>query len=362
MAFVDKKGACSRVFSMNNVTPEKKEGLIKTLAIFGFIGLILSIAWLSVQLVKVFPSAVASLASLADSVYHYDPDKLKEIELGEVSKEIVAGDTLDLNWKKEDKSGSYTIRFECDEEINIAVRSAESDFADIECGKTYNLGSVDQASLTLASEVTEPVSVNYTLAYFRTNSQKESAAVSDTLTLNPKVAIEVPEEEVTVNERPITPKPNTGSGSEEPAPTTPTRPTPTPVYEYTYTYELPKSDPKGSTDLSVSYLGIGQISSTNTFLNTGALKQNVPGAIQFVVHNIGTKTSEDWFFTAKLPGGITYESTKQTALKPNEKATLTFNFPAIDELELQKFSFSVETKDDKNTKNNQINWSTVVIK
>ena len=51
---------------MSKASPEKKQSVLKTLAIIGFIGIIIFIAWASVQLVNVLPSAFSSLASLAE--------------------------------------------------------------------------------------------------------------------------------------------------------------------------------------------------------------------------------------------------------------------------------------------------------
>jgi hypothetical protein len=70
-----------KVFLMNTDTQSQKERVIKSLAILGLLGLIIIIAWGSVQAVKYFPTAVQSLASLADSVYNYDVHKAPAIIL-----------------------------------------------------------------------------------------------------------------------------------------------------------------------------------------------------------------------------------------------------------------------------------------
>jgi len=166
----------------------------------------------------------------------------------------------------------------------------------------------------------------------------------------------------TVNEVPVAPVISEPEVVAKPKPNTiPAKPN-TPVTTYEYTYAIPVSNPNGFTDLSVSYKGIGRLTTAGTFLNTGVVRQNEAGAIQFVVHNLGTKTSEKWSFEALLPGGVKFSSTAQDPLKPNERATLTFNFPAINEATLQKFSFEVEVDKDTNSKNDELTWSTVVIK
>ena len=349
---------------MTNVIPERKERVIKSLALFGLFGVIIFIAWLSVQIVSVLPSAVSSLASLADSVYSYDPKASHTVKLVDTPEHFTTGVPTTIRFEKPFETGTYSFSYSCGKDIFLEIKSSESEFAGLECNKNYNLGNVDNFTLTVHEDNTKSEDLTYTVAYFKTNSTKESAKITTTsgIILGSEVAIG-PETsvEVTVNEKPITPKPNTVATSQV-KPPKPATTTPTPTTQLSYTYKIPVSDPKGKTDLKVEYLGIGTTNSNDVFENTGSLKQNKPGAIQFTVHNIGTKTSGDWIFTTLLPGDVEYTSKIQAPLKPNEKSTLTISFPATEELTLQKFTFTAKLDDDSNTKNNTINWSTVVLK
>ena len=58
---------------MENVTPEKKQPVIKGLAVAGLFAIIILSAWLAIQIVKVLPTAIDSLASIANSVYNHNP-------------------------------------------------------------------------------------------------------------------------------------------------------------------------------------------------------------------------------------------------------------------------------------------------
>jgi hypothetical protein len=343
---------------MTNVIPERKERVIKSLALFGLFGVIIFIAWLSVQIVSIFPSAVTSLASLADSVYSYDPKADREVKLVDAPEHFTTGVPTTIRYEKPFETGTYSFSYSCGKDVFIEIKSTESEFAGLECNKSYNLGNVDNFTLIVHEDNTESKDLTYTIAHFKTNATKESAQVTTTsgIILGSEVAIG-PETsvEVTVNEQPITPKPTTGTVTTKPSVPVITKPAPAPTNLFSYTYKIPVSDPKGYTDLSVSYLGIGTTNTAGNFVNTGSLKQDQAGAIQFTVHNTGTKTSN-------LPGDVEYTSKVQAPLKPNEKATLTISFPAVDELKLQKFTFTAKLTGDTNLKNNTINWSTIVLK
>lgn len=113
--------------------------------------------------------------------------------------------------------------------------------------------------------------------------------------------------------------------------TNPTPSTPAPVYYKTVTtYKKPVSDPNGTVDLAVSFVGVGYLNSAGRFV-VGELPENGQGAMQFVVKNNGTKTSNSWSFTAKLPSGATVNNKAQNPLLPKESSTLTLVFTMNDE-------------------------------
>ncbi len=344
---------------MTQVTPERKERVIKSLALFGLFGVIIFIAWLSVQIVSILPSAVTSLASLAESVYQYDPQQAREIKIIDAPDHLTTGLPTTIRWDKPFKNGSYSFSYACGKDIFLEVTSAESDFAGLECNKNYNLGNVDSASLLVHKDTTDQLKLEYTISYFKTNAVIASASSSHAtgviqgsdVPVGPSTSVEV-----TVNEQPLTPKPTTPTvATSNPKPVSPLQP------ETALIYEIPVSKPNGTVDLAVSYGGIGMINSAGNFVSTGSLKKDNVGAIQFIVHNIGTKTSDTWSFTTLLPGDVTFTSKTQEPLKPNEKTTLTISFPAVSEVTLQKFNLAASVKNDINEVNNKVSWSTVVL-
>lgn len=113
--------------------------------------------------------------------------------------------------------------------------------------------------------------------------------------------------------------------------TTPVVTTPAPIqYKTVTTYKKPVSNPNGVTDFSMTFVGVGSLNSSQRFV-PGNLPNSGQGAIQFVVKNIGTKTSGDWSFKLDLPNGSKMTSSVQKPLLPSESSTLTVAFSMSDD-------------------------------
>jgi len=349
---------------MNNVTPEKKSGVLNTLAIIGLIGLIILIALLSVQLVKVFPNAMTSLVGMADDVYNLpvkNDESNNNFAINLTSTDIettVSGKGLTLTWDNEATRGYYTFKYECVDGLSLTIKTEVSEFAGASCDNRYNIGLVDSATLLIESEKNASVDFNYSLSYYKENSFGETSSISKSIkVVNPSLAvINNPVVPVT----PVEPEPVPVATSTPPTTPTPTTPPTTPTPVYTYTYAIPVSNPNGFTDLSVTYLGIGVINRNNIFVPQSTLNRNAEGSFQFSVKNIGSKTSNDWTFESDLPGGLSYTSGKQLPLKPNERAIITLGFPEIDSRGVKAFGAEVNITGDSNRNNNKFSWSVIV--
>jgi hypothetical protein len=136
-------------------------------------------------------------------------------------------------------------------------------------------------------------------------------------------------------------------------PSTPSQPKPTSVqYKTVVTHKIPVSDPKGKTDLAVSLVAFGYMNASGRFVPQADISDNDHGAIQFVVKNIGTKTSGDWGFVTDLPNDIEMESKVQSPLKPSESSTLTIVFGQVEEDGNHTVDISVKGGNDVNPTNN----------
>ncbi len=351
---------------MNNVTRERKESVLKSLALIGLLGVILFIAWVSVQIVAVFPTAVSSLASLADSVYNYNPRGVSDLKLQPVAESVETGGELSLAWDKRFETGTYAFTFLCEEGLSVEIKTTESTFENAECGKSYTLGTVDNAQVQVNSEKKGQAPFTYTISYFKNNVYTPSSQSSQSILVTNSRFTEPGPNVNVVNVPAPEPETSTETTTETaapevvvvtPAPVAAVKPQPT----YEYVYQVPVSDPKGFTDLKVTYLGIGSKNRNGSFTNSGTLKEGVAGVVQFSVQNIGTKTSDTWSFEAELPGGTDYTSRTQNALKPNERAIFTLTFPALSKTSVETFSVEATVTGDTNTKNDTFTSTTIVL-
>lgn len=382
--------------------------LRRRLSLFGLLIILVAFMWLAVQAVQLFPSAASNLASLANSVYNYNPRAVQDFSVTGPTSMVTSGNVFNLSWPNLNVPGQYSFSYSCNPGVTASIRTASQTFAEAECDTNYNIGEVNQVEIALSSNQARFAEVDYTISFFRTNATTPTAVASGGLTIiNPTLSLSgepmpTPDESVTRPSavatttvtpptRPTTPSapvvvdstldratttppvtaPTTpgqapaGGSTNVPAPTTPPRTTvtPRPAPTITYTYALPVSRPDGFTDLAVSYLGVGTFNQTGQFINTGRLQVFTVGAIQFSVHNLGTRTSETWRYTAVLPNGQTYTSPDQVALKPNERATITLGFPVIsNNPELSQFRVSIETTRDTSAVNNGFTWSTLIVR
>ncbi len=324
--------------------------------LFGFISLVvvlLILAWSTTQVVKLFPSAVSSLASIADTVYNYDTNK--EFKVMTDRPTLKSGETLVVWWNKEVRSGTFAFTYTCKEGVAIDLKTEEKDFTSVACGQTHDLGLIEHIELKINSEKIPFVETEFNIAYIKKNEIASTTSVTKTVSVTNDM---VKDDEKEDNDTEDIKKPaatSTKSTSTKPIASKPTKP------EITYTYEMPVSKPNGFTDLLLSNLIIGTKNNAGIFVKTNSITKNKEGAIQFTVHNIGTKTSDTWIFETKLPGDVDFISSNQAPLKPNERATITLSFPSIKDTDLQKIKVTIKTKRDTNEKNNALEQTVIVL-
>lgn len=338
---------------MNTETFASKARRVKALIIIGFIAIIALIAWLSVQIVAYTPNAFSSLASLAQGISQYKEAVFDSESLAITSglSSIEAGKLATITWKKDERPGTYTFSHNCIDDVKVEIVSPEGMRA-VSCDMRYSLGDTDSVTLVVNSNKTENINLSYAISFMRGSDIGPIRIGEQTIAIYPATVVaqadtkegevmgesDKKEEEFVKDEivTPVAPKP---------APVVATEPV--------LVYEIPVSNPNGFTDLATRFIGSGDI--VNNKFVSGNIKQEDDGAIQFEVKNIGTKTSESWTYTVTLPDGDSYTSSKQVALKPNERATITIGFATGDE---SSHTFVVVVKvDDKTASNNSFRKS-----
>lgn len=344
-----------------------KDGILKVLAIGGFIGIIIIIAWLGIQLISFMPSAFTSLASLADSVYNYKP-----VEIVVVSNKAVAnaGESFTLSWNKPKQDGTFTFTYTCTDGVSVEMRSKLDSIETVTCDEAYDIGAVDTIDLSVNSERNRFTEIPYSIAFIPTKSDEPAATTDKTITvvnamISPVavVATTTPDVVITPDPKPVVvaqpePKPEPVTSAPTPVP----KPvTPKPVVVSTPIYGIPVSNPKGFTDVGVRILAIGTINNSSRFVAVNSIDNDAQGAIQFEIKNFGTKTSNLFTYTATLPNGTVYKSPTQTALKPNERIVATIGFETADMTGVESFEVEVTINGDTNKTNNQFTSKVSII-
>lgn len=354
----------------------------------GLLAIVILSAWLAIQIVQMLPTAINSLASIANSVYNHNPLQNKNIEVAADKTILKTNEVITLSWPAQKNPGIYTFSYICQDNISLSLSSEEKNIPLLTCDKDYELGSSTSLSLAAKSNATSIIDVKYKISFFRTNDSIASANHNGVLTIaNPNLdstTVETTENntaEVVINQpetvattsaavdevAPVATKPEVVSkpvvATTSTIKTPPKTTTPKPEAAVpTFIYKIPVSDPNGNIDLAVTYLGVGTKSRTGVFTKTNTAYQNTEGAFQFSVHNIGTKTSLSWKFSVRLPGDEIYNSSEQMPLKPNERTIITIEFPGIEKIGTENINSTITTKTDKNSNNNSFRSTITVVK
>ncbi len=348
----------------NNREQQQKDGIMKSLAIAGFIGLIIVIAWLGMQLVRVLPTAFNSLASLADSVYSYDTRGLETTSTKGTASD---GESVTISWNVPKRTGTFAFSYACSEGLAIDMRDSLGAIKSLSCDTNYNIGSVSAIDIVATSEKNRFTDLNYRIDFIP--SGKEAPLMTDGSSITIVNATIGTTGTPVATSTPVTTAPVVTEKPVEPEkPTTPTKPTTPvkpvapakPVYTQKPVYSIPTSNPNGFTDLSVAFVGSGVLVG-QTFKATGIIDNDETGAIKFEVKNIGTKTSSTWTYSAKLPNGETYTSPSQPALKPNERAIITLGFTMGDDTGAKRYNVEVSVTPDSNRNNNSFETAVAIV-
>jgi len=363
--------ANGRIYVFNTLsmtTSNKPSTTLKVLAVACFIAFVGLLVWLAVMLVGVLPNAFSSLASIAEGLQQSRPQA--EIVVANSNSIINNNEEFIVSWTNLNRTGQYTIRYECINGVSVDMRFPANNITTIPCGETIKLGSdVTELELIMNSERQRFIDITYTIGFID-GTDEVITTTENTVTI---VNVSIPQSESIATDDSDTPTGTVAGEStnttdepttEAPAPT-PTTPATTPVREpevvATEIFALPTSDPDGFVDLAVSYVGVGRLDSDNRFVPGGVIDSDTRGAFQFEVRNLGTKTSRDWTFEATLTSGATYASDTQEGLKPNEYSIVTLGFDNVGDTGAQRFGAAIDVPEDRNSENGEFSWAVNVV-
>lgn len=344
---------------MNQVPEEKKDSVTKTLAILGFVAIIILIVWLAVKVVAMIPSAFSSLASIADSVYNNGSDS--ELVVSTQNSVVNTGQSFEVSWTEMRGNGTYGFVYKCTDGVSIDIRRGSAGIETVACDTFVDLEDDTNLNILINAEKQRFTDVEYAIVY--TQEGAENIVAQNTVTVvNASIPTGVTASDDESESSEETPEETVaGVSTDSDTNSNPTYTPGEPTVVTNYIYKVPESDPKGTIDLQITHLGVGTVKS-GVFVPSPELKEDVVGAIQFEIKNIGTKTAEDWSYEADLPSDMNYKSGDQKALKPNERVVVTLGFDGITRTGTEKFGVEVEAKGDINKANNDYTWSVKVVK
>lgn len=341
----------------NDQQQEQEHQEDRTMGAFALVGLvvvIILVAWLAIQAVRLIPDAFMSLASLADRVNN-EPTPEVTLEVTSTQSVLNAGTAVLITWNDLEAPGTYSFEYDCAPGVSLDLEVDGGARIPLACERSYEFADgTFSVTAHFASERDRVAEVTYRIVFVPEDGME--AVVEDEKMLTITNA-DIPDETETETEVETEPEPD-----DETATTTAPETTPQPIqYRWvkTTTYSVPESDPNGYADLSVSYHSVGEVIG-GTFVAESKLEAGEEGAIRFEVKNMGTKTSDEWEFTATLPSGERYESKTQDPLRPLERALVTVAFDSAGSEGAHQFEVEVTGGDDTNEGNNEFSWSVVV--
>lgn len=332
----------------------KKSRATKTLALVGLAGIVLFLAWTSVQLVQVAPSAFSALVSIADNVYG-PTNKAYDLQVVTSEDIITTDETTTLSWKPTKEPGTYGFSYDCLDGVALSLVSENDEEHMMECNTNYELDSVSNVVLRGASAKERFVDVPVTVTYLPNNSSIQRVSDTDMITivndrihpLSERLDTATESERTSVPEVAMIPMPEVVTPSPEP----------TVTYTKPVLVSEPKTEPVNPlVDLVASFSGLGELNGKNLTTRT-TLERGEVSAVQFEVTNAGTITSDVWTYFVTLPNGTEYQSTVQDPLAPNARAILTLGFTAPSKSDIYPFSLLVITERDVDDSTNILDWS-----
>ncbi|MBI4086381.1 hypothetical protein HY416_00145 [Candidatus Kaiserbacteria bacterium] len=348
---------------MNGTENERqKTTIIKTLAIIGFIVALVFVAWLAVQAVRLAPAAFDTLGSIAASFRN----EQTQFTLSTDTTLLNTGEILTVSWTRAGADGTYAFSYQCTDGVVAEIRDESGNLSKVECDTNVPLGkNTESAAVVFSSERSRYADVPYTIE-FTPDGEEPQAQTAKVTVVNPAVS---EDGLATTDNGTVAEEDNNDSAPPEP------RPEPTPEPEETSDPEppsadippvqyrtvpvvvtkMPESDPSGFTDLAATFIGVGTYdTSTKIFTPHSSLEEDERGALRFEVKNIGTKTSDVWYFSATLPtdADFTYKSSANAPLKPNERQIITLQFDDVSKDGSERISATVTGGGDINAANN----------
>ncbi len=306
---------------------------VRTLAIFGFVAIIIVGMWGSVQVARGIPNAFSSLASAIVSFSSVFVPAGEKIVLSAQSLTVDSNQPFVLSWSHDKKSvdGSYTFRYNCADGVSFTSLSASGAPETIFCNTAFHfLNANNQMTLTPFSANNRFVDVQVFIEFTPNGANTPTVTGQTTFTVTNTGNTTSPGT-LTPTTTPVTVIPVTT------VPVTPRPVTPGPTQTNIYPINgAGVSDPNGYVDLAVRIIETGVVDKTTGVFTASSTPSrsasNSRIAVRFAVENRGTKTSPQFDFNAVLPTlpYNIFSSPMQQVLAPGDRIEFTVGFDSFD--------------------------------
>lgn len=249
----------------------------------------------------------------------------ERLSISSESMTIASGETVNLivnhRGRKANEPGVYTVEFSCPEGVSVNVNNDE-----VSCNTETNLTLPDDGSIQISLDSTGDRYTDVPIVVRFVGEEKEIESNLVLTVVNRSIASDIPTSgsEDEVEDRDTTPAPQTTEKEKEPK---------TPTKETVVTKPAPTKVTSGVADLRVVAKDTGFIDPlTRKFVSSNKISRSDKAAARFVIKNIGTKESGNWYFIATVPTKYdTYrKSGKQISLRPGQEMEFVLSLDDID--------------------------------
>lgn len=298
---------------------------IRTLAIGGFVLVIIVGMAGSLALARAVPGAFSAIASAIVSLTSVFVPAGEEIIVSVPELTVGNGESFDISWEhvKKSSEGSYTFRYDCASGVSFTSPGPTGAAVTVFCNTPFNfLNESDTITLTARSSANRFIDVTLHIDFIPNGASAPTVSGSTLLT--------IANTEVTGSPDSVQPQ------NETPAPRpTPTRGTETTTITPIAAPGLTPSNPQGFIDLSVRVIEVGLVNKTTGAFTASSSPNRALAtervAVRFTVENLGSRTSDQWTFNAVLPTfpAHIFSSPTQQALGPGDRIEFTLAFDSF---------------------------------
>ena len=293
---------------------QKTHIFIRTLAVIGFIALLMIGLWGTVQVVRFLPNVFSALAAVNITSIFKPAERL----VISAPLSVNSGEVFEVSWEHESRNdaGVYTLTYACREGVSFETPTGTGAYAEVFCNTPFNLtNETDSIKIIAISQSRRFMDVPLSLTYNKTDGSGE--AVSDDFLLT-VVNSQITDGVNGGNSNTGNTGSNSGSGTG----------TQNPGNRSTNTRIISggtASNPNGVVDLTARVLAVGYVDQNANFVASSTPNINRLVAVKFEVENVGTKTSPQWSFNVVIPTfpAHIYHANTQQELHPGDRIEYT---------------------------------------